>query len=129
MKLLKKELEKKFYEVQKLNSTGKYDKSIKIFLKLLKKDPDNYILLNNLAVTYQLNNQFFLAENYFIKSIGQNTKFVDAYINLSKLKIDEKKNLEALKVLEDCYQNCDKKSELKILNFLIHDWLDYEQYV
>ena len=115
MKLLKKELEKKFYEVQKLNSTGKYDKSIKIFLKLLKTDPDNYILLNNLAVTYQLNNQFFLAENYFIKSIGQNTKFVDAYINLSKLKIDEKKNLEALKVLEDCYQNCDKKSELKIL--------------
>ena len=56
-----KEIEKKFNEAVKLRTDGKYQKSIKILLKLLKDDPDNYFLLNNLAITYQHNNQFFLA--------------------------------------------------------------------
>ena len=115
-----KEIEKKFNEAVKLRTDGKYQKSIKILLKLLKDDPDNYFLLNNLAITYQLNNQFFLAENYFNKSINKNTKFVDAYINLSKLKMIEEKNLEALEVLDDCYKNCDEKGQLKILFELAH---------
>ena len=109
------DLEKKLFEAKKLSSAGKFQKSIKIFLKILKKEPDNYFLLNNLAIVYQLNNQFFLAENYFNKSINKNKSYVDAYINLSKLKIIEEKNLEAEKVLEDCYKNCDEKGQLKIL--------------
>ena len=53
------DLEKKLFEAKKLSSAGKFQKSIKIFLKILKKEPDNYFLLNSLAVVYQLNNQFF----------------------------------------------------------------------
>ena len=120
MKKSNKELEQRLNEVEKFRRDGKYQKSIKIILKLLKEDPDNYFLLNNLAITYQLNNQFFLAENFFKKTISKNVKFVDAYINLSKLKIVEEKNSEALKILEDCYRNCEQKSKLKILFELAH---------
>ena len=62
-----KELEQRLNEVEKFRRDGKYQKSIKIILKLLKEDPDNYFLLNNLAIIYQLNNQFFLAENFLKK--------------------------------------------------------------
>ena len=120
MKKSNKELEQRLNEAEKFRRDGKYQKSIKIILKLLKEDPDNYFLLNNLAITYQLNNQFFLAENFFKKTISKNVKFVDAYINLSKLKIVEEKNSEALKILEDCYRNCEQKSKLKILFELAH---------
>ena len=109
------DLEKKLIEAKKLSSAGKFQKSIKIYLKILKKEPDNYFLLNSLAIVYQLNNQFFLAESYFNKSINKNKSYVDAYINLSKLKIIEEKNLEAEKVLEDSFKNCDEKGQLKIL--------------
>ena len=70
MKKSNKELEQRLNEAEKFRRDGKYQKSIKIILKLLKEDPDNYFLLNNLAITYQLNNQFFLAENFF-KQIDQ----------------------------------------------------------
>ena len=103
-----KELEQRLNEVEIFRRDGKYLKSIKIIFKLLKENPDNYFLLNNLAIMYQLNNQFFLAENFFKKTISKNAKFVDAYINLSKLKIVEEKNLEALEILEDCYRNCEQ---------------------
>ena len=67
MKKSNKELEQRLNEAEKFRRDGKYQKSIKIILKLLKEDPDNYFLLNNLAITYQLNNQFFLAENFLKK--------------------------------------------------------------
>ena len=81
-------------------SIGDYINANNFFKNGLKLDPNNFALLNNLAMSYKNLLQYELAEELYLKIINKNKKYVNAYVNLGNLKRDLNKFDDAIKLYE-----------------------------
>ena len=59
------------------NSTNEHAKSKELLLKILKKQPKNINVLNNLGLTFASLSDYKLAEEYYNKAIKLNPNFPD----------------------------------------------------
>jgi tetratricopeptide (TPR) repeat protein len=86
------------------NATGKPGESKLLLSKILKKEPNNIHVLNNLGLTCIELNDYEQAEIFYNKAIELNSNFPDALVNLGNLKSRQNKNDDAkdlfLKALE-----------------------------
>ncbi len=64
-------------------NNDEYEKSLLIFLDILKKYPENPKILNAVAQTYRLQRDFKQAEECFLRAITAAPDYVYAYNNLS----------------------------------------------
>lgn len=87
---------------EKLFSEGEVEKSEKIFLNLLEKNPEDVESFNNLGVIHYSRGNLRKAEDFFIKAISIKNDYLDALLNLSDLYINEKRWKDAACQLEKC---------------------------
>ena len=76
-------------------ATGKSIESRELLLKILKKQPKNFFVLNNLGLACAELNDYKLAEEFYNRAIILNSTFPDALVNLGNLKTRQNKNDEA----------------------------------
>jgi len=76
-------------------ATGKSTESKELLLKILKKQPKNFFVLNNLGLACAELNDYKQAEEFYNRAIILNSTFPDALVNLGNLKTKQNKNDEA----------------------------------
>ena len=76
-------------------ATGKSTESKELLLKILKKQPKNFFVLNNLGLACAELNDYKQAEEFYNRAIILNSAFPDALVNLGNLKTRQNKNDEA----------------------------------
>jgi len=77
------------------NAVGKATEAKKILIKILKEEPNNISVLNNLGLTSVELDDNDHAEEYYDKALKLKSDFPDALINLGNLKMTQNKNEEA----------------------------------
>lgn len=78
-----------------------YEKATKLYKKILRRQPKNFNIYNNLGITLKKQKKIIKAEEVFKTAINLNPNFVDAYYNLGNLLRDKKRYQDAL----DCYKD------------------------
>ena len=95
-------------------ASGKASKSKILLLKILKKEPKNFNVLNNLGLTcYELKDEE-QAEKYYNEAINLKPNFPDPLVNLGNLKTTQNKNEEAKSLFERAIKINDKIIPAKI---------------
>ena len=86
-----------FYNITSLayNAVDNSVEAKKLLTKILKKEPRNINILNNLGLTSIGCGDTDQAEEYYNKALKLQPKFTDALINLGNLKTTQNKNEEA----------------------------------
>ncbi|NNK10272.1 MAG: hypothetical protein HKP08_02920, partial [Flavobacteriaceae bacterium] len=64
------EFQELFFEALKQKGIENYDKAINALLKCKEIDPQSHVVDHELAKTYQLNNQFALAQEYALLALN-----------------------------------------------------------
>jgi Tfp pilus assembly protein PilF len=64
-------------------NNGNFDKVFELSNKILKNDPENDFILNLVGLSYQKLQNFYKAENFFVKAIRINKKNINAATNLA----------------------------------------------
>ena len=77
------------------NASGKSAESKKLLSEILKKEPKNFYVLNNMGLTCTELNDYEQAEEYYKSAISLNSDFADPLVNLGSLKTKQNKNEEA----------------------------------
>jgi len=75
----------------------KFNESKEVFLRLQKKVPNDYDILNNLGFIYLQEEQFSDAEKYLNEAIHMNPEGLNAYANMASLMLKTIKYEEALR--------------------------------
>ena len=96
-----------------LRKKGFIDEAIKIYNVIIKENPNNHDALNNIAVAYELANNFVKAINFYRKAIKINKYKILYYINLAKTLTRIKKNRIATRVLFNALKIASNKDEIK----------------
>lgn len=78
---------------------GNRNSALSDYLVYLAQEPNNASALNNAAYCYLYNDDFELAEKYFIKALKNDHNHFDAYLGLSLLYFRQKKLRESLKAM------------------------------
>ena len=118
-----------FYNALSLSYNGvkKYQKSLDILQKGLKKNSKDIFLLNNLGLTYYRMGDEEQALKNFEQALQINPKFLDAHVNLAEVKKSQKKNSEAIEILNMCL---DANPNNYVLNFaLANNYQDIGKFV
>jgi tetratricopeptide (TPR) repeat protein len=118
-----------FYNALSLSYNGvkKYQKSLDILQKGLKKNSKDIFLLNNLGLTYYRMGDEERALKNFEQALQINPRFLDAYVNLAEVKKSQKKNSEAIEILNMCL---DANPNNYVLNFaLANNYQDIGKFV
>jgi len=89
-------------EGETLFSEGKIEEAEKSFLSLLKNDPANAAILNNLGVIYHTQDNIEKAEEFFLKTHRINRDYLDPLLNLVDLYQNAKRWKEAVLQLMKC---------------------------
>tara|TARA_B100000900_G_C20586090_1_gene719617 strand:- start:1025 stop:2587 length:1563 start_codon:yes stop_codon:yes gene_type:complete len=97
-----------------------FEESIENFKKAIKSDPNNFEAHNNLALSYKYIEKIDLAEKEYLKCLNINSKFVNALVNLAKLKFENKEYKEAIKLLNEALPVTPANRKIFILNQLSH---------
>ena len=101
-------------------SIGDYLNANNSFKNGLKLDPNNFVLMNNLAMSYKNLLQYELAEDLYLKVISKNKEYVNAYVNLGNLKRDLNKFDDAIKLYEDALKISDQNPVIHYSLALAH---------
>tara|TARA_B110000971_G_scaffold51172_1_gene51665 strand:- start:48 stop:1583 length:1536 start_codon:yes stop_codon:yes gene_type:complete len=96
------------------NASGKPIKSKELLLKILKKEPKNFNVLNNLGLACLELNDYDQAEKYYSEAITLNSNFIDPLVNLGNLKTKQNKNEEAKNLFVKALKIDDKIIPAKI---------------
>lgn len=96
------------------NATGRAKESKKLLLRILKKDPKNFHVINNLGLTCSELNDYQSAEKYYNMAIDLNSNFPDPMVNLGILKTKQNKNEEAKNLFVKALKINDKIIPAKI---------------
>lgn len=96
------------------NASGKPIKSKELLLKILKKQPKNFNVLNNLGLACLELNDYDQAEKYYSEAITLNSNFIDPLVNLGNLKTKQNKNEEAKNLFVKALKINDKIIPAKI---------------
>jgi tetratricopeptide (TPR) repeat protein len=78
---------------------GNRNSALSDYLVYLAQEPNNASALNNAAYCYLYNNEFELAEKYFIKALKNDHNHFDAYLGLSLLHYRQKDLRKSLKAM------------------------------
>ena len=78
------------------NEFGMFDEAIKIYKKIISIQPNESQVYRNLALSYQLNKQFVLAQQVYDKILNNKYDDVDSFSGLKQTINTEYKNLVAL---------------------------------
>ncbi len=70
---------------KKYISAGDIKNAITIFLKALKKFPNDIDVLNHLGIAYSMNRQLIQAQEIFLKVIEQDAKATGAHMNVARI--------------------------------------------
>ena len=86
-----------FYNITSLayNAIEKSEDAKKLLIKILKKEPNNFHVLNNLGLVSAKSGDTKEAENYFNRALNLKPDFVEALINLGNLMTKQNKNKNA----------------------------------
>lgn len=76
-------------EAQQAFEREDYLVSIDLFKQALEKSPQNWVLLNNLALALSKTGKFSEAESYFFKAISANVNCASCYNNLGDLEMKQ----------------------------------------
>ena len=87
-------------ESEVLFAQGKIEEAEKCFLDLLKNDPKNPEILNNLGVIQHAKSNLQEAEGFFMQALASNEGYLDALLNLADLYQNAKRWKEAAVLLE-----------------------------
>ena len=82
------------------NASGKASESKGLLLKILKKEPKNFNVLNNLGLACSELKDEEQAEEYYNEAINLNPNFPDPLVNLGNLKKTQNKDEEAKSLFE-----------------------------
>ena len=63
-------VKEKFNNAFKLHSSGKTEDAEKLYLEILRNNPENYEVLNLLGILYLAQNKLDLAEKHILKAIS-----------------------------------------------------------
>ena len=85
--------EKKFVKAKNLHLSGKYKDAQKIYLDLIEKNKNNYLLQNLVGTTYLQLNDYDRAISHLENSIKLKPDFADNYNNIG-IALSEKKKFE-----------------------------------
>ena len=85
--------EKKFVKAKNLHLSGKYKDAQIIYLNLIKKNKNSYLLHNLIGTTYLQLNNYNKAIEYLKTSINLKPEFADNYNNIG-IAFSEKKNFQ-----------------------------------
>lgn len=100
-------VKEKFNNAFKLHSSGKTEDAEKLYLEILRNNPENYEVLNLLGILYLAQNKLDLAEKHILKAISIKK---DAYFyeNLAKVYEKKKDYVSEIKILNEAveYTNC-----------------------
>jgi tetratricopeptide (TPR) repeat protein len=96
------------------NASGKASESKGLLLKILKKEPKNFNVLNNLGLVCSELKEEEHAERYYNEAINLNPNFPDPLVNLGNLKTTQNKNEEAKSLFERAIKINDKIIPAKI---------------
>lgn len=100
-------VKEKFNNAFKLHSSGKTEDAEKLYLEILRNNPENYEVLNLLGILYLAQNKLDLAEKHILKAISIKK---DAYFyeNLAKVYEKKKDYVSVIKILNEAveYTNC-----------------------
>jgi tetratricopeptide (TPR) repeat protein len=80
---------------------GQYPQAMAELLKAEQLDPRNPALLNNLGLAYYVRGRTQQAEGKFREAIRIESKFSDAKNNLARTLMDQDKNQEAIRILNE----------------------------
>ena len=100
-------IEQKLQEAISKHQEGRLEEAEKIYLDILKIDPKNADVYNNLGILFQINNKFEEAIEYYKKAIEFKSDFAEAYNNLGFL-------LQKLKRFDEAVINYNEAIALKI---------------
>tara|TARA_B100000787_G_scaffold155464_1_gene130985 strand:+ start:311 stop:1861 length:1551 start_codon:yes stop_codon:yes gene_type:complete len=86
-----------FYNITALayNAVGKCNKAKKLLNEVLKKEPNNISVLNNMGLTSVDCGEDVEAEEYYNRALEIDSGFIDVLINLGNLKTKQNKSEEA----------------------------------
>ena len=103
-----------------LSQKNDYIKSIDFFSKAYSEGPVTCELLNNFAIAYRNLKAFSECEKLLLEALALDKKFINTYKNLANCFLSQKKDIDALEVLETAYSlDVDKVSFiLKIIEIL-----------
>ncbi|QBA65438.1 tetratricopeptide repeat protein [Muriicola soli] len=79
------EFQELFFEALKQKGIENYDKAINALLKCKEIDPQSHVVDHELAKTYQLNDQFALAQEYALSALNQhagNLWYLNTYLSI-----------------------------------------------
>ena len=85
--------EKKFVKAKNLHLSGKYKSAQKIYLNLIEKNKNNYLLHNLIGTTYLQLNDYDKAISHLENSIKLKPDFADNYNNIG-IALSEKKKIQ-----------------------------------
>jgi len=92
--------EKKFVKAKNLHLSGKYKSAQKIYLNLIEKNKNNYLLHNLIGTTYLQLNDYDKAISHLENSIKLKPDFADNYNNIGIALSEKKKFKKAI----SCYE-------------------------
>ena len=102
-------------EGERLFTEGNIEEAEKIFLKILKQNPDSKEVLNNLGVTAFQQRKINEAADYFSRSIALDDCYLDAITNLCELLIAENDFEKAISLLQEPIKKNPQNKELQRL--------------
>ena len=92
--------EKKFVKAKNLHLSGKYKDAQKIYLNLIEKNKNNYLLHNLVGTTYLQLNDYDRAISHLESSIKLKPDFADNYNNIGIALAEKKKFKKAISFYE-----------------------------
>jgi len=78
-------MELTYENAEKLFSQKKYTEAHSVLLKLLEKEPDNFVILAKIALIYQIKKNFKTAIKYYKKSLAVNPNQPAIFTNLGSI--------------------------------------------
>ncbi|MBE9547442.1 MAG: tetratricopeptide repeat protein, partial [Proteobacteria bacterium] len=105
-------MENRLKHGEALFAEGKIGEAKKIFDDLLKENPENHELLNNLGVISCSQNNVQEAEDYFLRAISAKKDYFNVLLNLSKLYQNTERWEQAANQLEKCISIADQNTDI-----------------
>jgi len=87
-------------EGEKMLALGEYTNAVEYYIKAFTENPEDAVSLNRLAKAYYHLGQHDKAKFYFYKSVELAPKYIDNYVQVAMIYIDEKDYLTAENVID-----------------------------
>lgn len=116
-----------FYLTSILMQEGRFDESIDIYNRFIKKDSSNYIFYDKLGYVHLRKDDYRTAIDYYNKSLELNKKNINAIKNLSFLLPYDKKTMLAIELLTKAIEMDPDDMDLYARRGTIYYAIDYNK--